>query len=444
MSQSRVLYVCHNHPGIRSGGAELYTLDLYEAMRASGKFMPLLLARMGRPHTSTTRYHPGTHFAAVNSDPNQYFLHTDLEEFDSFRGSLRNKSVVTGDLRVFLEAHRPDVVHFQHTIYIGYDAVRVVRNALPNVPIIYTLHEYWPICHRGGQLLRAWTDEPCLEESPRRCNECFPEISPQDFFMRKRFIQSQFQLVDLFVAPSRFLRDRYVHWGLPRDRILVEENGHLRGAKSYGAAVEGKPNRLGFFGQLSHPKGILVLLEAMKLLGADTDAHLIIHGENLELQPEQFQERFGALLQAAGDRVTFAGRYERADLPALMNATDWVIVPSIWWENSPLVIQEAFLHGRPVICSDIGAMAEKVTDGVNGLHFKANDPNSLRGVITRAVEDRSLWSELQGGIPEVHGMDNHVRRLTHAYEGLIESKARGASHPPAGQTTKQVVGASDA
>jgi len=57
-----------------------------------------------------------------------------------------------------------------------------------------------------------------------------------------------------------------------------------------------------------------------------------------------------------------------------MAAVDWVVVPSIWWENSPLVIQEAFAHGRPVICSDIGGMAEKVAHEKNGLHFRANDP----------------------------------------------------------------------
>ena len=68
-----------------------------------------------------------------------------------------------------------------------------------------------------------------------------------------------------------------------------------------------------------------------------------------------------------------------------MASVDWVVVPSIWWENSPLVIQEAFLHGRPVICSDIGGMAEKVDDGVNGLHFRTGDPRSLAQAIRRAT-----------------------------------------------------------
>ena len=69
-----------------------------------------------------------------------------------------------------------------------------------------------------------------------------------------------------------------------------------------------------------------------------------------------------------------------------MSSVDWVVVPSIWWENSPLVIQEAFMHGRPVICSDIGGMAEKVNDGVDGLHFRVERPPSLDPAIRPAIE----------------------------------------------------------
>ena len=82
--------------------------------------------------------------------------------------------------------------------------------------------------------------------------------------------------------------------------------------------------------------------------------------------------------------MTLAGKYAHDDLPRLMAEVDWVVVPSRWWENSPLVIQEAFLHQRPVICSDIGGMAEKVADGVDGLHFRAGDPRSLARVLERA------------------------------------------------------------
>ena len=81
-----------------------------------------------------------------------------------------------------------------------------------------------------------------------------------------------------------------------------------------------------------------------------------------------------------------------------MSDVDWVIVPSSWWENSPLVIQEAFKFGRPVIAADIGGMAEKVTDGKNGLHFRARNPRDLADKITLALTDESLYDRLYDGI----------------------------------------------
>ena len=105
-----------------------------------------------------------------------------------------------------------------------------------------------------------------------------------------------------------------------------------------------------------------------------------------------------------------------------MARPDWVVVPSIWWENSPLVIQEAFLHGRPVICSDIGGMAEKVRDGVDGLHFRAGDPVSLARTIERATTNPRLWRSLRDGIRDPYPMDAHVSRLLDLYGETIEQR----------------------
>ena len=106
-----------------------------------------------------------------------------------------------------------------------------------------------------------------------------------------------------------------------------------------------------------------------------------------------------------------------------MEHADWIVVPSIWWENSPLVIQEAFMHGRPVICSDIGGMAEKVRDGVDGLHFRANDARSLAATIQRAAGTPGLWEKLRQGIRPVYAMQEHVARLTTLYDHLAAEVA---------------------
>jgi glycosyltransferase involved in cell wall biosynthesis len=93
----------------------------------------------------------------------------------------------------------------------------------------------------------------------------------------------------------------------------------------------------------------------------------MIFGGNLERQPKPFQEKIERLVESAGNRVRFYGAYQNSEMPRLMQSIDWTIIPSIWWENSPIVIQESFYHGRPMICSNIGGMAEKITDGVDSI-----------------------------------------------------------------------------
>jgi glycosyltransferase involved in cell wall biosynthesis len=81
-----------------------------------------------------------------------------------------------------------------------------------------------------------------------------------------------------------------------------------------------------------------------------------------------------------------------------MQSVHAVLVPSIWWENSPLVIQEAIRNRRPVICSDIGGMAEKVRDGIDGYHFAAGNPIALVSLVKRLLADRSALADLTASL----------------------------------------------
>jgi glycosyltransferase involved in cell wall biosynthesis len=445
-----VLFICHNHPSVRPGGAEAYALELHRHLRESEDFESVFLAKGGPPLSVAGRPHLGTCVAPVKGTANEYFFYTDdwSASYDWTFGTIRHdKQVYTKHLRAFLGAVRPDVVHLQHTMFFGYDVLREIKNTLPAAPIVYTLHEFMPICHRQGQMLRVPDDEPCMEESPRRCHECYPDISPQTFFLRKRFIQSHLSLVDLFIAPSEFLAQRYVDWGIPPEKIRIEEYGRTPPQGEVVTEEREFRDRFGFFGQLTPYKGLQVLLEAMALLTEDRSdpddsllaaleiaagigrsgpgeerkakPHTRIHGANFDLQPGTFQNRVEELLQETRKNVTFVGRYKPSALASLISEEDWVVVPSLWWENSPLVIQEAFHFGRPVICSDIGGMAEKVDDGVNGLHFRAGDPTSLAHTIKRAAEEPGLWERLRDGIEPMYAMDEHVATLTGLYHGLL-------------------------
>jgi glycosyltransferase involved in cell wall biosynthesis len=424
VSDLRVLYVAHNHPTLHPGGAEAYSLELYEAMREQPGVEPTLMARIGSNVARRRVAHPGTPFSSVNGDPNQHFVFTETDHFDFFTLTSRDKGLYSRHLTDFLLAARPDVVHLQHTHFIGVDLLSQIRRVLPEAAIVYTLHEFLPICHHHGQMVRTFGDELCPEASPRRCNECFPDITPQSFFLRERFVKGHFANVDRFLAPSAQLMDKYLRWGIGEERIEVEEYGRrLSPASRAGDPRQTKsPTNIGFFGQLSHFKGAEVMMEAMALLDPDLDAHLWLHGANLDLQTQEFQEEFALLQEKLRGRVTFRGPYEHHELPRLMEDLHWVLIPSIWWENSPLVIQEAFFHRRPIISSDVGGMAEKVRNGVDGLHFRVGDAYSLARAIETATTNPRLWRTLREGIRDPYPMDAHVSRLMDLYGEVIEQR----------------------
>jgi glycosyltransferase involved in cell wall biosynthesis len=447
----KVLYIAHNHPSVRPGGAEQHALELHRAMSAKAGVESVLLTKGGPPVGQIGRMHEGTCIAPIAGQSNEYFMYTDGYAFDYLNGTITGKDFYSKHFRAFLLAIRPDIVHFQHTLFLGYDLIREVANTLPNAGILYTLHEYLPICAREGQMVRSPNNELCEEESPQRCHGCFPHITPQAFFLRKRFIQSQFALVDLFLAPSRFLMQRYVEWGIPAQKIRFQDYG--RKSVSLGTdPLRKRRNRLGFFGQFSGYKGVDVLLEAMRLLEVDwprlssapdeseadagRNGHarvpkpeafgsrttLKLHGANLDLQDGEFKRTFTRLLEETRNSVTLVGKYRQERLPELMREIDWVVVPSIWWENSPLVIQEAFMHGRPVICSNVGGMAEKVTDGLNGVHFRVGDPASLAAAIRKAVQSPATWDHMRRGIPPIYRLDDQVSELREVYGQLLEGR----------------------
>jgi glycosyltransferase involved in cell wall biosynthesis len=419
MPSRRLLQICHNHPQVRPGGAEVYALELHRHLRGHPEWEPVFLARSGPPQSAAGAPH-AARISPVEGTADEYLLYPENHDFDWTLGTMRGrKDLYTDDLRRFLLALRPDVVHFQHTLFIGYDAIRETRRTLPDVPILYTLHEFLPICHNKGQMVRTMDRSLCREATPQRCAECFPDIDPDEFFLRKRFIQAQLALVDLFVAPSAALRDRFVEWGIFRDRILLEDYGRV----PMPPLREDRPSPhdvLGTFGQLNPYKGIDVLLRAMRRLGPQAP-QLRVHGANLDLQEHSFRDEVKALM-AETECVTDVGPYPPERAGEMIAAVDWVVVPSLWWENSPLVIQEAFAQRRPVICSDVGGMAEKVADGVNGLHFRVGDVDSLAETIRRAVSTPGLWEQLREGIPDVHPMAAHTAVLIDAYECLLADR----------------------
>lgn len=435
----RVLIVSHGHPAFSIGGAEVASHALFRGLQASQGIEAFYLARAASP----LRRHEATPLMSLRQGPNEVFAH--LDAYDHQWISSRALDELDGPIADWLRELAPDVVHLHHLIGFGTEFLALVRRVLPAAAIVVTFHEYLSICLNHGQMVKTDRNRLCTRASPIDCAACFPNWTVDAVWRRERFLKDHFQLADRFISPSRFLMDRYVAWGLPASRFSVIENGLAETAPAPPRPLPkgGRRARFGFFGQVTEFKGLHVLLDAITRIPDaiwGDDASLAVFGGNLESQPEAFRTSFEALMARAGRRARFYGAYRSEELPRLMGQIDWVVMPSIWWENSPVVIQEAFHHRRPVICSDIGGMAEKVRDGIDGMHFRVGSAEDLADRLVMAMTERTLWRRLSVGCPEPlpasASASAHAALYVEALEaraGRIDRRASAGSPLPSDQ-----------
>jgi glycosyltransferase involved in cell wall biosynthesis len=172
--------------------------------------------------------------------------------------------------------------------------------------------------------------------------------------------------------------------------------------------------RFGFVGSLLWFKGVDVLVRAMGRL-AGTRAVLHVHGA---FKPEQDPHHAELRDLARGGDVVFHGPFDNHRLPEVYAELDVLVVPSIWFENSPLTIHEAFLLRTPVVVSGIGGMAELVRDGRDGLHFRVGDDADLARVLRRFVDEPELLARLSADFPRVKSIEEDAREMEFRYRGL--------------------------
>jgi glycosyltransferase involved in cell wall biosynthesis len=323
---------------------------------------------------------------------------------------------------------------FHHFLWLGLNSLRDAL-ALPGRRGLLVLHEFLAQCHHHGQMITATTHLPCSSATPSRCGNCFPTLGRPRFELRRRLVGEVFDQLDGFVSPSRFLAERYVAWGLPAERVHVVENGLLHPGQPAPPRPAAGRFVFGFFGQLNPFKGVDVLLGAAERLASAAEIEIRIHGNIIGL-PEALVARLDRLAESL-PQLRFMGAYENDQVGALMAECDYVLVPSIWWENSPVVIQEAYAAGRPVICTGIGGMAEKVVPGVTGLHFRRNDAGDLAQVMQSAA-DPALLAKLQAGLPRPADAPTMARNYLAAM-GLPTAAAE-AEEPQAARKPRRACG----
>ena len=257
-------------------------------------------------------------------------------------------------------------------------------------------------------------------------------------------------LVDLFIAPSAFLAQTYVDWGIPPTRSWSRSTGARRLPGSAVTEEREHRDRFGFFGQLTPTRVFRSCSRRWRAPGRGVEQpddsllahsnggrhraeaedarrlarpHAWIHGANLDLQPGTFQNRIERTARRhARQRDVRRAATTTTELASLMSNVDWVVVPSIWWENSPLVIQEAFHSGaRSSAATSAGWPRRWTTASTVSISGRAI-PRASRARSRAAAEEPGLWEKLRDGIRPMYAMDEHVATLTDLYQGLLTRK----------------------
>jgi glycosyltransferase involved in cell wall biosynthesis len=444
-TMSRILMVCHGHPELSLGGGEIAAYRQCSALRAAGHDV-LFLARAAPPNP-----HCGTPFSLALSHPQDVLFYS--PDINHFLHSQRAKWAIYKQFRELIERFQPEVFHFHHYVHLGVEMLREARRSAPTAPIVLTLHEYLAICHNHGQMLKTnppgmdvATDQHgfgganrlCQQATPTACSACFPNYSPQDFFLRESYLRSFLDLADAFICPGKFLLERYAQWGLPREKLYLIDNGQPAACVAAEQPGLDLSRRFALLGQISELKGALVFLDAVAALPKRVRRGMVftVHG-SIQHGSEGFRAALAERLDRLGGHVRYVGEYRPDDLPALMARTGWVVVPSIWWENSPLVIQEAFSHRRPVICGNIGGMAEKVIDGRDGLHFIAGSPADLAARMEAAIAE-GVWAKLQAGITPPWSAAQSLAAHLDLYAAIAAQRGHSEPRPSTSPTVVAV------
>jgi glycosyltransferase involved in cell wall biosynthesis len=415
-----VCIIAHSHPDFSKGGGEMAAHRQFVAMRAAGRRAVYVGAsEVGTQYAATRRigtvmeHAPGEHVYSFAGMAEDRLAWSDAEE--------RRK------LLAFLAGLDVGVFHLHHYWRIGVDLIAELMEARPDAHFVMTLHEMLAICMHHGQMIRTRSRELCRRDSPLRCLQCFPETTLERYAYRKATFLSVLSRFDHVIYPSEFIAGRYGAWGLTAPRASVLENYLGDDLLALPRAPGGGSSAasFGFFGQPTAFKGLDVLLRALPLaLRSREEVTLTIYGAE-RADVLRFFPDLEKLIDAAEENLSFAGRYDASDAVELMRSVGWVVVPSIWWENSPVVIQEALRAGTPLIVSDIGGMAEKVRDGVDGLHFKRGSPVDLARAMVEAA-DPALRLRMGGTLRDVIGRDEFLAGLDAAFAGTLRDVAQAA------------------
>jgi len=357
--------------------------------------------------------------------------------------------------RRYLERVQPDVVHIFNLGNLSGALLDVFQEI--DVPVVFTPTSFWPICKMAT--LTKPSGELCAgpDELSANCLECWgaerhvrPEALPQtsdkrEFYRalarqtlsegkndkveplwtmlrRNRYLHERFnRTVGAILSPNEFMSRKLAEHGIGPELIHLSPFGidttGFETARTPRAGSRGL--RVGFIGSINHLKGLHVLIEAFKKLPPDSGATLRICG-GLDGWPDYACE----VHELAGDapRINFAGAFPNEEMAAELGKIDVLVVPSVWHENTPLIVYSAFAAGIPVVASKTEGLAAVVHHEVSGLLFEPGNADDLAGQLGRLGREPGLLEELGGRASETRDVADSVDEMLELYKRLLGEK----------------------
>ncbi|OAI45775.1 hypothetical protein AYO44_12435 [Planctomycetaceae bacterium SCGC AG-212-F19] len=391
---------------------------------------------------------------------------------DRFRSHYNNAEILAASRKLF-RALRPAVVHVFHLYRLSTAVVEAAQES--GAKVVFTATDFWTICPTS--LLRRHDNSMCGGPNwgQGNCLKCLANHAPpaarrvlqrlpgwvlsgaaalswapltslankvrllRTFLRRRGHMRNMLQSCDAIIAPTEIMRDMLTGNGVSPEKIVRLGYGlNPSYTDTYRTKRPSPEVRFGYIGQIAEHKGVHVLLQAFRLLretALPRPVSLRVWGD-----PAQ-QAGYTAWLRdlAAGQPgVEFRGTFPNRQIGEIFTDIDALIVPSLWYENAPLVILSAFATGTPVIATDVPGTAELIDHARNGLLFPRGDARGLAEQLRRVASEEGLLGRLRAGIPRVKTMTEQAAELECLYDRLLAGRA--VSPPddegPGGLTTR--------
>ncbi len=329
------------------------------------------------------------------------------------------------NLERLIEKERPDIAHLQN---IHHHITPSIFYPLKkhNIPIVWTLHDYTIICPNTSFFSQGKICEKC-----KKARYLWPPIirCKKSSFLASTVavienamhrLMRVYDLVDVFIAPSKFLKNKFIEYGFEENKILCL-NYPIDIDQGDNNIVPG--NYYLYVGRISEEKGIKTLIDAAVKASerGNTEKLKIVGDGSLKEAMVSYADS-----KDKGKIIEFLGHKSRDEVIELIKSSRFVVVPSEWYENFPFSILEAFACEKPVIGSRIGGIPELVKDNETGLTFEMGDSDDLSSKIEYLGNhvDKAIEMGKNAGVfvKQELNAETHYQKLMEIYKKVIESR----------------------